>query len=133
MDLQKIKVGLTNEVSEVVTAEMTAAVVGSGLLEVYATPRMIALMEKASADLLERCTPAEITTVGIALNVEHKAATPVGMKVRAVAEIIAVEGRKISFTVKSYDEKEEIGSGTHERFAVDSAKFFAKAKSKAEA
>ena len=71
------------------------------------------------------------TTVGISLEVQHKAATPMGMKVRAEAEVAAVDGRKITFTVKAFDEREEIGFGTHERFAVMKEKFMSKAAGKA--
>ena len=68
--------------------------------------------------------------MGISISVQHKAATPVGMKVRAVAEITGVDGRKVTFSVKAFDEKEEIGDGVHERFVVKKDKFLTKAESK---
>ena len=122
--------GLTHEVQDHVTEEKTARVVGSGSLDVYATPCMAALMEHAAAELCQRACPAGWTTVGTALSISHRAATPVGLSVRAVAEVTAVDGRKVSLKVTAYDAREEIGSGTHERFAVASEKFFAKAESK---
>lgn len=132
MELTNIKVGLKNTVTEMVTAENTARALGSGSLPVYATPAMTCLMEKAATEALEPLLPEGWTTVGISLNVAHKAPTPVGLVVRAEAEVTAVDGRKVSFTVRAFDDKEEIGSGTHERFAVGAEKFTAKANAKAE-
>ena len=130
METEKIKVGMKREASEEVVEGNTALAMGSGSLPVYATPAMTCLMEKAAAELAEECLPEEWTSVGIALDVQHKAATPVGMKVRAEAEVTAVEGRKIVFAVRAFDGKEEIGSGTHQRFAVLREKFLAKAQGK---
>lgn len=127
---QEIKIGLTNDVSEMVTEKNTAIVMGSGVLKVYATPAMCALMEKAASDLMDTLVEAGNTTVGISLNIAHTAATPVGMKVTATAEITGVDGRKISFKVTACDEAGEIGSGTHERFIVDAEKFQSKVNSK---
>jgi predicted thioesterase len=130
MELTDVKVGLKNAVSEEVTTEKTAQAMGSGSLPVYATPAMTCLMEKAATEAVEHLMPDGWTTVGISLHVAHKAATPVGLTVRAEAEVTAVEGRKIVFTVRAYDDKEEIGVGTHERFAVAKEKFLAKAAGK---
>ncbi len=130
MELTDVKVGLKNAVSEEVTTEKTAQAMGSGSLPVYATPAMTCLMEKAATEALEPLMPEGWTTVGISLHVAHKAATPVGLKVRAEAEVTAVEGRKIVFTVRAFDDKEEIGVGSHERFAVLKEKFLAKAQAK---
>ncbi|MBQ1646896.1 MAG: dihydrolipoamide acyltransferase, partial [Bacteroidales bacterium] len=113
METEKIKVGMKKDASEEVVEGNTALAMGSGSLPVYATPAMTCLMEKAAAELAEECLPEEWTSVGIALDVQHKAATPVGMKVCAEAEVTAVEGRKIVFAVRAFDGKEEIGSGTH--------------------
>jgi len=125
-----ITVGLTREESVEVVEANTAARVGSGLLLVFATPAMTALMEKAAASLLEELLPEGETTVGISLNVAHTSATPIGMTVRAVAEVTAVEGKKIFFVVNAYDEAGQIGSGTHERFIVNAEKFMGKAQGK---
>lgn len=127
---QEIKIGLANEVSEMVTEKNTAVAMGSGVLKVYATPAMCALMEKAASDLMDALVEAGNTTVGISLNIAHTAATPVGMKVTAKAEITGVDGRKISFKVTAWDEAGEIGSGTHDRFTVGAEKFQSKVNSK---
>ena len=130
MELTQVKAGLRNTVSEEVTADKTAAAMGSGSLPVYATPAMTCLMEKAATEAVERFMPEGWTTVGISLHAAHTAATPVGLTVRAEAEVTAIEGRKLVFTVRAYDDKEEIGVGTHERFAVVKEKFLAKAAGK---
>ena len=130
MELTEIKIGLTHTATEMVTAKNTAVTMGSGTLSVYATPAMTCLMEKASAEALEPLLPEGWTTVGISLNVAHKAPTPTGLEVRAEAEVVAVEGRKVTFAVRAFDGREEIGSGIHERFAVLRDKFTAKAEAK---
>jgi len=130
MELTAVQVGLKNTVSEEVTEEKTARAMGSGSLPVYATPAMTCLMEKAATEAVEALVPEGWTTVGISLHVAHTAATPVGLTVRAEAEVTAVEGRKIIFTVRAYDDQGEIGVGSHERFAVAREKFLAKAAAK---
>ena len=132
MELTGVQVGLKNTVSEEVTEAKTAKAMGSGSLPVYATPAMTCLMEKAATESVESLVPEGWTTVGISLHVAHTAATPVGLTVRAEAEVTAVEGRKIIFTVRAYDEEGEIGVGSHERFAVAKEKFLAKAAAKAQ-
>ena len=129
---QEIKAGLFREACTAVTAANTARAMGSGCLEVFATPAMCCLMEQAASELMDSLLEEGSTSVGTALNVAHTAATPVGMQVRAVAEITGVEGRKISFKVTAFDEAGEIGSGTHERFIVFKEKFQSKADSKLE-
>jgi predicted thioesterase len=130
MELTGVQVGLKNTVSEEVKEEKTAQAMGSGSLPVYATPAMTCLMEKAATEAVEALVPEGWTTVGISLHVAHTAATPVGLTVRAEAEVTAVEGRKIIFTVRAYDDQGEIGVGSHERFAVAKEKFLAKAAAK---
>ena len=125
-----IAVGMTHEARGEVTEENTAVTVGSGSLAVYATPAMAALMERAAAELCQRECPDGWTTVGTELHIKHRAATPVGLAVRAVAEVTAVDGRAVALSVTAYDEREEIGSGTHTRFAVASDAFMAKAEGK---
>ena len=129
---QEIKTGLSHEVNDVVTAANTAKAMGSGCLNVFATPAMCCLMEKAASELMDSLLEEGSTSVGISLSVAHSAATPVGMQVRALAEITGVEGRKVSFKVTAFDEAGEIGSGTHERFIVFKEKFQQKADSKLE-
>ncbi len=127
MELTNVKVGLKNTVTDRVTDENTAAHLGSGTLPVYGTPALSCLMEQAAAELVEPLLPDGWTTVGGSMELMHEAPTPVGMSVRAEAEVTAVEGRKIVFAVRAYDEAGEIGKGTHVRFAVAVDRFMAKA------
>ena len=122
--------GLKREERGVSAEAHSARAVGSGLLPVLATPAMTALMEQAAAGALEEFLPEGWTSVGISLDVEHTSATPLGMGFRAEAEVTAVEGRKILFDVRAYDDAGEIGHGTHARFAVESEPFLAKAAKK---
>lgn len=125
-----ITIGLKGEAADMVSRETTAKATGSGSLLVYGTPYMIALMEKAACAALEPCLEAGQASVGTRLDVHHDAATPVGMEVRADAEVMAVEGRKITFAVTAYDEKGPIGGGTHERFLIREESFLQKAYDK---
>ena len=108
----EITVGLKGEASTLVEREDTAQEVGSGSLLVYATPCMVALMEGAACNALEGVLPEDKTSVGIELSISHIAATPVGMEVRAEAEITAVEKNILTYTVTAYDESGKIGEGT---------------------
>ena len=125
-----IKVGMTAQVETIVEKEDTAQLVGSGDLLVYATPCMVALMEGAACEAIAEALKETETTVGIALNIEHTSATPVGLEVRAEAAVINVEGKVITFEVTAYDEIGEIGHGIHKRVIVNSQKFLDKAYSK---
>ena len=126
----EITVGMKAEVGTLVEREDTAKEVGSGDLLVYATPCMVALMEGAACDAISEALPENQTTVGIALNIEHISATPVGLDVRAEAEVTAVDGKVITFAVRAFDEIGEIGSGTHKRVIVNTQKFLEKAYAK---
>ena len=126
----EITVGMKAEVGTLVEREDTAKEVGSGDLLVYATPCMVALMEGAACEAIADCLSDSQTTVGTALNIEHISATPVGLDVRAEAEVTAVEGKVITFRVTAYDEIGEIGRGTHTRVIVNSQKFLEKAYAK---
>jgi len=126
----EITVGMKAEVATLVEREDTAKEVGSGDLLVYATPCMVALMEGAACEAIAEALPETQTTVGIALNIEHISATPVGLDVRAEAEVTAVEGKVITFAVRAFDEIGEIGNGTHKRVIVNSQKFLDKAYAK---
>ena len=121
--MREIKIGLTDELSEVVTAELTASALGSGLVPALATPAMIALMENASVSAIQEYLEAGETSVGIEVNVKHLAATPVGMLVRARAEVLSADKRRVKFRVEAWDDKEKIGEGTHVRAIVDEARF----------
>lgn len=126
----EITVGMRGEVTTLAEREDTALEVGSGSLLVYATPCMVALMEGAACEAIEEALGDNQTTVGTALNIEHISATPVGLEVRAEAEVTAVEGKVITFAVSAFDEAGEIGRGTHKRVIVNSQKFLEKAYNK---
>lgn len=126
----EITVGMKGVTETVVERQDTAAEVGSGSLLVYATPCMVALMEGAACEAIAEAIPDTQTTVGIALNIEHLAATPVGLEVRAEAEVTAVNGKIITFELHAFDEAGEIGKGTHKRCIVNSQKFLDKTYSK---
>ena len=122
----EIIVGMKGEAGTTVEREDTAKEVGSGDLLVYATPCMVALMEGAACEAIAEALGENQTTVGTMLNIEHVSATPVGLDVRAVAEVTAVDGKVITFDVKAYDEAGEIGRGTHKRVIINSQKFLEK-------
>ena len=125
-----IEVGMKGRAETEVTRDNIAQAVGSGLVPVFATPCMIALMEKAAVNAVQAQLAPDEGTGGTRLDVTHDAATPVGMKVWAEAEVTAVEGRRLTFAVSAYDEAEKIGGGTHERFLIKPERFLAKAEGK---
>ena len=126
----EITVGMKAVAESFVEREDTAKEVGSGDLLVYATPCMAALMEGAACEAISGALKDTETTVGMELNMQHTSATPVGLDVRAEAEVTAVEGKVITFSVTAYDEAGEIGKGTHKRVIVNSQKFLDKAYNK---
>lgn len=126
----EISVGMKGEVSNLVEREDTAYEVGSGSLLVYATPCMVALMEGAACEAIADALPEAKTSVGIALNISHLAATPVGLEVRAEAEVTEVDGNTVTFLVTAYDETGKIGEGTHKRAVVTAQRFLDKVYSK---
>ena len=125
-----IQTGIKGHQEAVVTEDMLASNVGSGLVKVYATAMMIALIEKAAVYSVEPYLEAGQGTVGTLVNVTHCSATPLGMKVHADTELVEVDRRRLVFKVAAYDERGLIGEGTHERFIIDNARFQAKADSK---
>ncbi len=127
---QPVTLGLTGRAEMVVGKQDTAIVHGSGRVEVLATPALVALMEKAALASVEPFLGSGQTTVGTVVNVRHLSATPVGMRVRAEAELAAVEGKRLIFKVAAYDEREMIGIGTHERYIVEKDRFLARVASK---
>ncbi len=127
-----MEIGMTGRIEFTVDETCTAKSFGSGCLDVLATPKMIAMIEKAAWTCVQDSLEEGSGTVGTLLNVTHDAATPVGMKVTCVAELTAVEGRKLTFKVEAFDEKGHIGGGTHERFIINNAKFQSKTDSKLE-
>ena len=125
-----ITVGMKGVVETLCEREDTAKEVGSGDLLVYATPCMAALMEGAACDAIAPALAEGTTSVGTMLNIEHLSATPVGLEVRAEAEVTAVDGKVITFALRAFDEAGEIGKGTHKRVIVNSQKFLDKAYQK---
>ena len=125
-----ISVGMKGEASTLVEREDTALEVGSGSLLVYATPCLAALIEGAACAAIEDALEEGTTTVGTELNLRHTAATPVGLEVRAEAEVTQVEGKVIHFAIRAFDETGEIGSAAHTRVLVNSQRFLDKAYQK---
>lgn len=125
-----LAVGIKRSCSEIVTKEKTAQCVGSGDTMVYATPAMIALVEKTAVAVLEGCLEEGKTTVGTMINAKHLAATPVGMKVECECVLTELDGRRLVFEFKVYDECGLVGEGTHERFTVSKESFSKRAEEK---
>jgi fluoroacetyl-CoA thioesterase len=123
IDLSPLRTGLTGSAELVVGEEHTAPFVGSGRVRVLATPIMINLMEAAALDAVEKLLPPGHQSLGIHLDVGHYAATPVGMRVRATAELVKVDGRTLDFRVEARDEKDMIGDGLHQRVVVNVERF----------
>lgn len=113
-----------------VTKELTAISLGSGDLEVYATPTMIALMEETASESVKPKLEIGQGSVGTYIAIKHLAATPIGMRVRCESELVEVDGRRLVFNITAYDEKDKIGEGTHERFIISNDKFQSKVNSK---
>ncbi len=122
--------GIRGEKTVEVTESNTAEALGSGTLKVFATPAMIALIEATASESVAPHLEEGSSTVGTHLDVAHSAATPVGMSATCVTELVEVDRRRLVFKVTVTDAVGEIGSGTHERFVVDNAKFMSKAQSK---
>jgi predicted thioesterase len=115
--------GLSGSAELIVGEQHTAPRIGSGRIRVLATPVMINLIEAAALAAVEQSLPENHQSLGIHLDVTHVAATPVGMRVRATAEVLRVEGRTVYFHVRAEDERELIGEGTHERVVVNVERF----------
>jgi fluoroacetyl-CoA thioesterase len=120
--LSRITPGLTGTAEIVVGPEHTAPFVGSGRIAVLATPVMINVIEAAALNAVEHLLPAGHQSLGIHLDVSHVAATPVGLRVTATAEVVGVEGRTIKFRVEARDEVEAIGGGSHDRVGPKSSR-----------
>ena len=128
--MKNISAGISGTAEIIVSENELAVTVGSGSLEVFATPCMIALMENSACNCLSDYSEDGETTVGTEINVRHLSATPVGMKVTAEAVLTEVNGREFVFDVRAYDEAGIIGEGTHKRFLVKAEKFTQKTYSK---
>jgi fluoroacetyl-CoA thioesterase len=129
--VDEIAPGLTGRAEMVVGTNDTAPRVGSGRVAVLATPTMINLIEEAALAAVEHLLPEGKQSLGTHIDVSHVAATPVGMKVEAEAELIEVEGRKLRFAVRARDEMDLISEGGHERVVVTVATFQARVNEKA--
>ena len=125
-----VETGIKGRLEQMVTPEMSAARVGSGLVDVFATPMMIALVERTCNESVLPCLEEGQGTVGTLVNVTHTAATPMGMHVWCESELVEVDRRRLVLKVKAFDECGVIGEGVHERFIIDMAKFTAKVQEK---
>ena len=125
-----MEIGIKGYKEITVTTDLLAKNVGSGTVEVYATPMMIAGIEGTAEESVRNLVGEGKATVGILMNVTHLSATPVGMKVRFETELCAIDGKILTFNVCAYDEKDKIGEGTHKRAIVTKASFEERAKSK---
>ncbi|HEX2914500.1 MAG TPA: thioesterase family protein [Chloroflexia bacterium] len=132
MPVSDLKPGLKGLATTMVTPENTANRVASGVVEVYATPQMIGLMETACFNAVQSYLDPGQSTVGILVNVTHIAATPIGHQVRSEAELVEVDGRRLVFDVVAYDDHEKIGEGRHERFIIDEERFLNRVAGKAQ-
>ncbi|NMB30761.1 MAG: thioesterase family protein [Clostridiales bacterium] len=128
--MKNILVGTSNTVDAIVNENMLAKSVGSGDLEVFATPMMIALMENAAATALSQFLEDGETSVGTMVNISHLSATVKGRNVSASATITAIDGKRVDFDITASDDAGIIGKGAHSRFIVDSDRFMEKAQSK---
>lgn len=126
----EIPVGATHTERVTVTRENTASAFGSGLVDVFATPMMVALLESAAARCIQPYLEEGFVSVGTCVDVEHTGATPIGMQVTATATVTLVDRRRVEFTVQVADDCGEVGRGTHTRFVVDKVKFTDKANAK---
>ena len=125
-----IETGIKGHREQIVTPEMSAARVGSGLVDVFATPMLVALVEQTCYESVLPHLDEGQGTVGTLVNVSHVSATPIGMRVWCDSELVEVDRRRLVFTIKAYDDAVLIGEGTHERFVIDTAKFMDKLNSK---
>jgi predicted thioesterase len=128
--MENIKLGLASERNSYVTNDRTATQIGSGDVEAFGTPAMIALMEAAAKNTLAPQLSAGETSVGIYLEIEHLAPTPLGGAIRARAEVTEVNENIITFKVEAWDEQDQIGKGTHRRMVVDHDRFMKRVDSK---
>jgi fluoroacetyl-CoA thioesterase len=130
--MTELVLGLIGEATLVVEERHTARHLGSGGVNVLATPIMIALMEEAGRNAVEPLLEAGQLTVGASLEVKHLAPTPMGMRVTARAELLAVDGRMLTFRVEAHDEREKVGEGMHVRAIINLDKFLARVQAKAQ-
>jgi len=128
--MENLKAGMTGQAETIVQQSNMAVAMGSGEVEVFATPAMVALMEAAAVACVKPALASADTTVGVSIQTSHIAATPPGMKVKAEATLEMVDGRRLRFKVVAFDEKEKIGEGVHERVVVGRDRFLEKVRAK---
>jgi fluoroacetyl-CoA thioesterase len=124
----ELKLGMTGAATTTVVHENTAAAVGAGGVEVFGTPMLIALMENAAWRAVAASLDEGYVTVGTHVNISHLGATPLGQQVRASAELIEIDGRRLVFNVVAYDERQKVGEGQHERAIVNLERFLGRIK-----
>ena len=127
-----LKTGMTARIERTVTDEDTAIRFGSGEVAVFATPMMIALMEKAALSAVDPELPAGYATVGTTVEISHLASTPVGMQVYATSELVEINGKKLKLRIEAFDEKEKIGEGWHGRYIIQTEKFLESTRKKSQ-
>lgn len=127
-----LKTGLLGKAQTIVSHTTSAAAMGSGTLEVFSTPSMIALMENAAQSSVKAHLEPGKTTVGVSMEAKHVSATPLGMMVSCESELIEVDGKRLVFKITAFDKCGIIGTAKHERMIIDSARFMEKAASKKE-
>lgn len=125
-----MKIGIKGHASELVTTNNTAKTMGSGTLQVYATPALTALMEKAASESVSPFLEEGTTTVGVLIHLKHLSASPLEMTVTCESELVEIDGRKLIFKITATDGKDIIGEAEHERFIVKTDRFMDKAQSK---
>jgi predicted thioesterase len=123
---ERLRSGLSGQATTVVAEHNTAPALGSGSVPVFATPAMAALVEAAAVQAVADALGEDQTTVGVYLDLQHLAATPIGLTVRAEARLVNIEGRRLTFRVTAYDDVEQIGIGSHQRMLVDTERFLAR-------
>ncbi len=122
----RINEGIENRLEKVVCESDSAANCGSGLLPVFATPALVAIMEQTAHTSVGDLLPQGYTTVGVEINVKHMKATPIGMRVYCESKLVKVEGKRLFFEIKAFDEIAQIGESIHVRYIVESQKFMNK-------
>lgn len=128
--LKELRIGLKAKSEQIVTEDMLASKVGSGLVDVFSTPKLVALIEQAASEAVKDYLPDGDVSVGININIDHLAATPLGMKVRAEAELVAIDKKRLTFKVKAYDQVDLIAQGDHQRYVVNRQKFMSNVENK---
>lgn len=130
MENFNLQLGLKGHKEIIVSETDTASKYGSGLIDVYATPAMVSLMETTAQESIQKYLPSGFITLGTEVNIKHLKATPVGMKVKCESELVHIDGKKLTFKVDAYDDKGKIGEGTHSRFIVETKRFLEKLNQK---